>query len=503
MYQASDLRNMNKKKNFIAAVLNQIVVLLCGVIVPQIIIRTFGSSINGLLSSITQFLSFISLLEGGLGAVVLSELYKPIEEDDKEKIQSVLNASQRLFGIIGLIYIAYALLLSLVYPLFVDEFDYGFVSSLVLILSLSSLAQYMFSITKRLLIQAEQSVYVVYFVSSITNIANLLITLLLVSFFPSIHFLKLFSSIAFFIQPFVYSAFINKKMHVHLLAKKSQKKHMVLKNRWSGFGQNFAHFININTDIVLVTLFMGLSSVSVYVVYMLAINALKGIVSMINDSYQSALGKYYAQKSSELKNRFCSFHSLNSFISASLFMSCLVLIVPFVRIYVNGVVDANYHQPLFALVMVLANLIYCLREPERMMVLAAGKFKETNFGSFCEAFINLSVSLVLVNFLGLAGIAIGTLVAVLYRYIYLVSFLEKKLIRMELRYYFEHFLRVGILITINVFLFFLLDLHITSFATFFVYGIIVFMLEIILACLLYLGPRKSALMLISLLKTKR
>ena len=49
-------------------------------ILPYIIHkRNFGSEINGLVSSITQFLSFISLLEGGLGAVVLAELYLPIE----------------------------------------------------------------------------------------------------------------------------------------------------------------------------------------------------------------------------------------------------------------------------------------------------------------------------------------------------------------------------------------------------------------------------------------
>lgn len=57
---------MRSKKailNIITSLLLQVVVLICGFIVPKLIITNFGSDVNGLISSITQFLAYISLLE--------------------------------------------------------------------------------------------------------------------------------------------------------------------------------------------------------------------------------------------------------------------------------------------------------------------------------------------------------------------------------------------------------------------------------------------------------
>lgn len=58
---------MNRGKkvvlNIITSLLLQVIILICGFIVPKLIITNFGSDVNGLISSITQFLAYISLLE--------------------------------------------------------------------------------------------------------------------------------------------------------------------------------------------------------------------------------------------------------------------------------------------------------------------------------------------------------------------------------------------------------------------------------------------------------
>ena len=76
---------MNNKKNAFSSLLLQFATIIQGLVLPRLILGAFGSEINGLVSSITQFLSFISLLEGGLGAVVLAELYGPIEKRTTRK----------------------------------------------------------------------------------------------------------------------------------------------------------------------------------------------------------------------------------------------------------------------------------------------------------------------------------------------------------------------------------------------------------------------------------
>ena len=66
---------MRSKKailNIISSLLLQVTTLICGFIVPKIIIEKFGSNVNGLVSSITQFLAYITLLEAGIGPVIKS-----------------------------------------------------------------------------------------------------------------------------------------------------------------------------------------------------------------------------------------------------------------------------------------------------------------------------------------------------------------------------------------------------------------------------------------------
>ena len=80
---------MRSKKailNIISSLLLQVTTLICGFIVPKIIIEKFGSNVNGLVSSITQFLAYITLLEAGIGPVIKSALYGPIAKKDKRLV---------------------------------------------------------------------------------------------------------------------------------------------------------------------------------------------------------------------------------------------------------------------------------------------------------------------------------------------------------------------------------------------------------------------------------
>ena len=72
------------------------------------------------------------------------------------------------------------------------------------------------------------------------------------------------------------------------------------------------------------------------------------------------------------------------------------------------------------------------------MVLAAGHFKETQASAIIEAGINIMTSVLLVKTYGLMGVAIGTLLAVLYKTLYLVWYLSKHIIKRELHHFYRH-----------------------------------------------------------------
>ena len=86
------MRSKKVLTNVITSLGLQICSIICGFIIPKLIISSYGSNVNGLIVSITQFLSFITLLEAGFGPVIKSCLYKPISNKDKDTIIKILNS---------------------------------------------------------------------------------------------------------------------------------------------------------------------------------------------------------------------------------------------------------------------------------------------------------------------------------------------------------------------------------------------------------------------------
>lgn len=104
--------------NTIVALFKQAVVVICGFIIPRYMLIYYGSEVNGAISSITQMLSFISLLEMGIGPVIQSNLYKPLANNDTLEISKIVKSSERFFRRIAYIFIGYVIVLMLVYPHF-------------------------------------------------------------------------------------------------------------------------------------------------------------------------------------------------------------------------------------------------------------------------------------------------------------------------------------------------------------------------------------------------
>ena len=168
-----------------------------------------------------------------------------------------------------------------------------------------------------------------------------------------------------------------------------------------------------------------------------------------------------------------------------MFGTCLILINPFVSLYTQNIHDANYYQPIFAVLITIANMFFCMREPYRFLVLAAGKFKETNFGAVMEVIINFALSIILINRYGLIGVAIGTLIAVVYRFVYLVVYLNKNILYKQYRDYFRNSAKTFILIFFNSIAAILLDFRGCTFIQFCFYGTVIFVIEIMISLFLF------------------
>ena len=117
-----------------------------------------------------------------------------------------------------------------------------------------------------------------------------------------------------------------------------------------------------------------------------------------------------------------------------------VLIVPFVQCYTKGVTDANYIQPLFAVLIVAAHACHCLRLPYNLMIFAAGHYKQTQSNYIIATVMNIVISVACVKFWGLVGVAIGTLVSMLYQTVWMAFYNARHLVRRPVKLFAKQFL---------------------------------------------------------------
>lgn len=417
--------------NSVTSVLYQIITFICGFILPRIFLSTYGSAVNGLVSSITQFLGFISLCEMGVGAVVQSALYKPLADKDSVEVSKIAISSERFFRKIAYILLVYTAVLMLIYPIItIDKFDYVFTMLLILVISISTFARYYFGITYRLIFSADQLAFVHFGIHSVALILNTVACIFLMSIGASIHIVKLTTSIIFLLQPVILNVIARERYKID---RKIVFSGEPIKQKWNGLAQHIAAVVLGNTDIVVLTLFSSLENVSVYAVYHLVVNGVRQIFISLTNGMQAMMGNMLAKKEMKiLNNTFEFFEWLIHTAVTLIFYVTAALILAFVSVYTRGIRDVNYIVPAFAYLITLSQALVCLQLPYKTLVLAAGHYKETQLSSIIEAAINIILSVILVFNFGLIGVAIGTIVAIIYRLVYLVWYLSKNIMRISM-----------------------------------------------------------------------
>ena len=423
--------------NTVVSLIYQIVAFVCGFILPKYFLTYYGSSVNGLVSSITQFLGFITLAEAGVGAVVQSALYKPLADRDNEQISRIMISSDRFFRMVGFILIAYTAILMVSYPFVaIKQFSFLYTMSLIFAISLSSFAQYFFCMSYRLLLNADQLAFIPMGLQGITTLLSTVLSVVLMKLGFNVQAVKLGASLLFMIQPLFLTWYVKK----HYYLNRSIQLHgEPISQKWNGLAQHIAAVVLGNTDVVVLTLFSTLENVSVYAVYSMVVRGINSLISSLTTGLQSLFGNMYAKGEQEaLEKTFAKSEWLNHTFVVFCFFCTGKLLLPFIQIYTSSIHDADYYVPIFAVLITLAYGAYCIRTPYVVMVLAAGHYKQTQVSAIIESVLNVIVSVVFVFKFGLVGVAVGTLVAMIYRTSYLAWYLSKAIIYREFKYYIKH-----------------------------------------------------------------
>lgn len=400
---------------------------LSGFILPKLIIENYGSEVNGLVSSITQFLSVIMFCEMGVGAVVQSALYKPISENNTTDISKIYCSAQRFFRNIACILAIYIAILCFTYPFIVDSKE-SWIGIVILLVAISfkMFVQYYFSLTYRLILISAQMTFVPMLIGTITLVLNIALTYLLIKLGRSIQEVQIVSSLIFLIQPIAFGVVVNKLYDIN---KRIAFTEEPIKQKWNGFAQHLASISQENSPAIILTIFTSVEIVSVYAIYHMVANGIKLIFVSFTSSVKSLLGDMYVKKETDLLNKTFDLFEWGSIMGSTIIYTvAAITVIPFVKVYLGENTDINYVYPLFGVIICLYMAVYTIRIPYSFMIQAAGHFKETQNSAFIELFVSLFLSISLVAKYGLIGVSLGAVVAIVYRTIYFVNYLRKNIL---------------------------------------------------------------------------
>ena len=337
---------MREKKlfyNTVSSLVFQLTTIICGFILPRLILSAFGSEVNGLVNSITQFLGIISFLELGVGAVVQSALYKPLAEKKQDDVSKIIASANKFFTRLGEILLIYVIVLVVIYPQFAGKnFGFAYTATLIVAISISSFAQYFFGIVNRLLLTADQRGYIQYNAQTIAVVGNTIACFVLIYLQCSIQVVKLTTSLIYLLQPFFVYLYVRSHYKIDKHIKYTKEP---IAQKWNGIAQHVAAVILDGTDTIVLTLFATLSDVSIYSVYYLVVKGVKQLFLSMTNGITALIGELWAKQELDELNKTFSWtewmiHTGTTFV----FGLTAILIVPFVEVYTSGIHDANYIQ---------------------------------------------------------------------------------------------------------------------------------------------------------------
>ena len=437
---------MNKrlvKLNLITSIILQFATIVSGFITPKVLLKAFGSETNGLVSSINQFINYITLLEGGVTSVAIASLYKPINNNDMHEISKKISAISHYFRTLSILSALFTIIVGLIYPLLVKtDFSNLYIFLLTCVLGGHLLIQYSLSITYKIFLRADQKVYYISLTQLIIVVINLAVVIVTVNYFKDILIVKMASLATYLIQPLMYTTYVKRHYDIPKISKKEVG---TLDQKWDGFGINLAYFVHSNTDIVLLTFLSTLANVSVYSIHNLIVSSLKAVVVTMSSSFSPTMGTIIAKDDNVKTNKvFDRYELIIVLLSFILFTCGAELITSFVDVYTKGIYDTDYHQPVFGIILMLAEMMYCIRDPYVNVTYASGHFRQTAKFAYIEAVTNIVISIILIRFLGLIGVAIGTLIAMFIRTILHVLYLRGNILRRPASLFIKKFVLFGV-----------------------------------------------------------
>lgn len=451
----------------------QIITIIIGIVIPKLILVNYGSEVNGLFNTVNQIYSYVALLEAGIGGACIQGLYRPIVESNRKGVSEILVATQRYYRKIARIYLICVIIISFLFSVFVST-SINSVTLFIFILlqGVSNIIIFYYIAALKQLLVADGKSYVMtniaFFIFLITSLSRVV----LVNFRVNIIFIQIAYLLINIIQIIFYQFYLKRnyrwiKWDIMPNYKPLEQRNDFLKHEISGV-------IFSSTDTIILAVFCDLKVASVYAIYNLIFSNISSLIASVFNSIKYNLGFHYHSD----KEKYYIYHEFNEKILICvvfvLFTCCYLLITPFIKFYTQGINDVVYVDKYLPILFTVSAILSNIRLVSNNLIGISNCAGKTVKRAYLEAALNLSTSIILVNFIGLYGVLIGTIVALLYRTNDVLIYSNKTILKRKLKDIYS-------IIVINILLFGLIcfigqyiKIEVSSFYVFLLIAFIIF-----------------------------
>ena len=446
------MRTKYSIKNIYISILTQIIITLLGFVSRKVFLDSLGTEylgVNGLLSNV---LSMLSLVEGGIGTSIVYNLYKPLAENDEPRIIALVQLYKRLYGILAIVIFGLSLTL---YPflgiLIKDGSTISSINIIYFIFVFKNMISYL-NAHKWSLINADQKGYILakynLIFSVVTTISKIIVLLI-----TNNYILFLLIEAAIFIIQNLWNGKVVNERYSYIRTKKKyivekDVKNNLITNVKALFLHNIGSYCVFGTDNILISAFISVKAVGLYSNYTMIISQLSSLLTPILGGIGASVGNLIATES---KEKSYEVFNVTYFVNFWIYSVCVIFLYNLLEPFIEWWLGSGLLLDKLTFLTVLINFyISGMRNSIITFKSKAGIFDNDKYIPLIESLINLGSSIILVNYFGLAGIFMGTTISTITMPLWIqAKLVYNNIFNKSVKKYFEKYV-IYLIITILV-----------------------------------------------------
>lgn len=445
------MRTKNSIKNIIVALILNLMSIIIGLISQKVFISSLGTEYLGINGLFTNIISMLGIVELGLGSAIIYNLYKPVADNNKEQIKSLMHFYKISYRIIAIIVMFIGLLIIPFLELIVKDANISENLIIIYLLFLTDIVCSYLLTYKRSILYAYQKNYII----NIVHIGYLLCMnffQILILIYTKNYYLFLIIKIAARIVENVILTKIANKLYPILLEKDvtlldAKTKDDIFTKIKALLLHKIGGFVVLGSDNIIISAFLGIKTVGLYSNYSMIINVLVNLSNQVFSAITASVGNLLVTSNHRKSlNVYKNISFANVWLAGFISISLLVCMDSFVGIWLGK----KYVLPFGVLLVLCINLyLQITRYTNNSFKEAAGIYYEDRFVPTIESIVNIIMSIILLHYFGLAGVFMGTICSNLVLHLYSYpKFVYTNLFKKHYSEYYYNFIKNFVIIVV-------------------------------------------------------